>query len=47
MFLGVLNTVVLNTSNYPPAAKDFFSIHIALIISFVFISKIGIKRVTI
>ena len=45
MFLGVLNTVFLNISNYLPHLDlRNLSIQIVIITSFVIISNFGIKR---
>ena len=45
MFLGVLNTVFLNISNYLPHLElSNRSIQIVVITNFVVISNVGIKR---
>ena len=45
MFLGVLNTVFLNISNYQPHLElRNCSIQIVVIMNFVVISNVGIKR---
>ena len=45
MFLGVLNTVILNISNYlPHLVLRNCSIQIVVIVNFVIISNVGIKR---
>ena len=43
MFLGILNTVVLNISNYLPQLI-ISSIQIVVLTSFVVLSNVGIKR---